>query len=142
MRRVNQAFDLAPGQDSFLDVTCNLVGILIILIMVIGTRTQDAALHVGPNTERPEASPKPDLAAARDAAAAVENDIHQIDLKIKRQQLEVAYRRKERDKMLEVLTAVEQQFQQQRDTLSQEQQQRLAATRDLLAARAAMEDLK
>jgi len=142
MRRVNQAFDLAPGQDSFLDVTCNLVGILIILIMVIGTRTQDAALHVGPNTERPEASPKPDLAAARDAAAAVENDIHQIDLKIKRQQLEVAYRRKERDKMLEVLTAVEQQFQQQRDTLSQEQQRRLAATRDLLAARAAMEDLK
>lgn len=142
MRKANSAFDLAPGQDSFLDVTCNLVGILIILIMVIGTRTQDAALHAGPVADHLDAPPKPDVAAARNAAAAVESDIHEIDGKIKRQQLEVAYRRKERDKMLEVLTAVEQQFQQRRETLDEEQQRRLAATRDLLAARAQMEDLK
>jgi len=142
MRKPNKAFDLAPGQDSFLDVTCNLVGILIILIMVIGTRTQSAALQAGPDADQLAAPPKLDLPAARNAAAAVENDIREIDGKIKRQALEVAYRRKERDKMLEVLTAVEQQFQQQRGTLDQEQQRRLTATRDLLAARAEWDDLK
>ena len=142
MRKPNKAFDLAPGQDSFLDVTCNLVGILIILIMVIGTRTQSAALQAGPDADRLDAPPKLDLAAARNAAAAVESDIQAIDGKIKRQALEVAYRRKERDKMLEVLTAVEQQFQQRRGTLDEEQQRRLTATRDLAAARAEWEDLK
>ncbi|NLF70646.1 MAG: hypothetical protein GX575_16565 [Candidatus Anammoximicrobium sp.] len=142
MRKSNQALDLAPGQDSFLDVTCNLVGILIILIMVIGTRTQTAALQADPDAERLDMLPKPDLAAARAAAVAVESDIREIDGKIKRQLVEVAYRRKERDKMLEVLTAVERQLQQQRGTLDGEQQARLTATRELLAAREEWEDLK
>jgi len=31
-----------PGQDSFLDIVANLVGILVILITVIGVRAQDA----------------------------------------------------------------------------------------------------
>lgn len=132
---------MAPGQDSFLDVTCNLVGILIILIMVIGTRTQNAVLEAAPHADHPDAPPKRDLAAARSAVSAVEGDIHEIDAKIKRQQLEVAFRRKERDKMLEVLTAVEQQFQKHRETLDEEQQRRLAATRQLLAARSELEDL-
>ncbi len=110
--------------------------------MVIGTRTQNAALQAGPNADQLGALPKLDIASARNAAAAVETDIHEIDGKIKRQALEVAYRRKERDKMLEVLTAVEQQFQQQRGTLDEQQQRRLTATRDLLAAHAELEDLK
>ena len=52
-------------------------------------------------------------------------DIHEIDGKIKRQQLEIEYRRKERDKMLQVTTAVEQQFQQQRAALDEQQQRQL-----------------
>ena len=31
-----------PGQDSFLDIVANLVGILIILVMVIGVRAKGA----------------------------------------------------------------------------------------------------
>ena len=142
MRKPNQAYDLAPGQDSFLDVTCNLVGIMIILIMVIGTRTQNAAIDAGPNADQLSAPPKRDIAAARNTVSAVESDIHEIDAKIKRQQLEVDFRRKERDKMLEVLTAVEQQFQQHRGTLDEEQQRQLTATRELLTARSELEDLK
>jgi hypothetical protein len=142
MRKSNQAYNLAPGQDSFLDVVCNLVGIMIILIMVIGTRTQNAALEAMPNANQLAAPPKLDITAARNAAAAVESDIHEIDSKIKRQQLEVAYRRKERDKMLQVVTAVEQQFQQQRAVLDDEQRRQLEATRGLLTAQAELEDLK
>ena len=35
----------APGQDSFLDVVANLVGILIILVMVVGLKTRDALVQ-------------------------------------------------------------------------------------------------
>lgn len=141
MRAKNKQFDNAPGQDSFLDVVANLVGILIILIMVIGAQTTDAMIDAKPDGNVPPAA-KIDVAAARNAAAAVETDIHDIDGKIKRQQLEIAYRRKERDKMLQVTTAVEQQFQQQRAVLDEQQQRHLTATREVLTARADLEDLK
>jgi len=141
MRAKNRQFDNAPGQDSFLDVVANLVGILIILIMVIGAQTTDAIIDAQPEDQQapPTAT---DVAAARNAAAAVESDIHAIDSKIKRQQLEINYRRKERDKMLQATTAIEQQFQQQRALLDEQQQQHLETTRELLTARAELEDLK
>ena len=47
MRQVTRRFREqaeAPGQDSFLDVVCNLVGIMIILVMIVGTRVKGAML--------------------------------------------------------------------------------------------------
>ncbi len=142
MRKSNQAYDLAPGQDSFLDVVCNLVGIMIILIMVIGTRTQHAALDAKPPQATASTPPTLTVTAARDAVAEVESDIHTIDGKLNRQQVEIAYRRKERDKMLAVTTTIEQQFQQQRALLDEQQQRQMEATREVLTARAELEDLK
>ena len=44
MRRREE--DGSVGEDSFLDTTANLVGILIILVVVVGSKTQvDAAAH-------------------------------------------------------------------------------------------------
>ena len=141
MRAKNKQFDNAPGQDSFLDVVANLVGILIILIMVIGAQTTDAMIDAKPDGGEPPATAI-DVAAARNAASAVEAGMHEIDGKLKRQRLEIEYRRKERDKMLQVTTAVEEQFQQQRAALDEQQRRHLEATRELLAARADLEDLK
>jgi len=141
MRTKNKQFDNAPGQDAFLDVVANLVGILIILIMVIGAQATDAMVDAEPDQDEPQAAPV-DPEAARNAASAVESDIHAIDAKLKRQQLEIAYRRSERDKMLQVVMGVEQQFEQQRAALDERQQQDLQATRELLAAQADLEDLK
>jgi hypothetical protein len=44
--------DLTAGQDSFLDVITNIVGILIILVMVVGARVQKIVLHA-PEPEAP-----------------------------------------------------------------------------------------
>jgi hypothetical protein len=142
MRTKNKQFDNAPGQDTFLDVVANLVGILIILIMVIGAQATDAMIDAEPDEDEPPAAAAIDPEAVRRAASAVESDIHAIDAKIKRQELEIAYRRTERDKMLQVMMGVEQQFEQQRAGLDAEQQQHLQATRELLAAQAELEDLK
>ena len=141
MRAKNKQFDNAPGQDSFLDVVANLVGILIILIMVIGAQTTDAMIDAKPDGGEPPATAI-DVAAARNAASAVEAGMHEIDGKLKRQRLEIEYRRKERDKILQVTTAVEEQFQQQRAALDEQQRRHLEATRELLTARADLEDLK
>jgi uroporphyrinogen-III synthase len=44
MARPRQEEDLTAGQDSFLDVITNIVGILIILVMVVGARVQKISL--------------------------------------------------------------------------------------------------
>src|SRR5262245_2612316 len=48
MKRVEMEADQMPGQDSFLDVITNIVGILILLVLVVGLRTSKA-VHNAPN---------------------------------------------------------------------------------------------
>ncbi len=132
----------APGQDSFLDIVANLVGILIILIMVIGARATDAMVSAGPQDDAADEAPVIDVQAARSAAEAVEHDIHEIDAKIKRQDVEIAYRRKERDKMMQVLAVVEKELEARKSTLDSSQQQNLEISRQAIAARSELEDLK
>ncbi|MDP6446803.1 MAG: hypothetical protein QF805_23630, partial [Pirellulaceae bacterium] len=94
-----------PGQDSFLDIVANLVGILIILVMIVGFRTRAAMEQTSIATVDVEDAP--DVDAARRAASSIEADVHQVENKIKRQQMEVNYRRLERDKMLLAVTRME-----------------------------------
>ncbi len=142
MRREARQHDDAPGQDSFLDIVANLVGILIILIIVIGARATDAMVEATPADAEAEDDPGIDIAAAQAAANAVESDIHQVDAKIKRQQFEIDYRRKERDKILEVIGAVEADLNRQREVLDETQRQRLEAGRNVMVARNELEDMK
>ena len=50
MKRVEVEADQMPGQDSFLDVITNIVGILILLVLVVGLRTQ-RSVHDGPDPQ-------------------------------------------------------------------------------------------
>ncbi len=144
MTRRNSAAVEAPGQDSFLDIVANLVGILIILVMVIGVQAKDAMLDAAP--EIVEEAPAPestiDIQAAQSAAAAVEHDVHQLSRKIERQAFEVEYRRKERDKIQLLLTAAEQGLEENRQQLNAEQQKEFDAQRELIAARAELSQLE
>src|SRR3954464_13792726 len=47
MKRVEIEADQMPGQDSFLDVITNIVGILILLVLVVGLRSS-RSVHDGP----------------------------------------------------------------------------------------------
>ena len=57
-----------PGQDSFLDVAANLVGILIILVMVVGAHAKNSFI-VGELPPVPAPSPQVDVASAEAAAS-------------------------------------------------------------------------
>ncbi|HVT27490.1 MAG TPA: hypothetical protein VHE81_05670, partial [Lacipirellulaceae bacterium] len=55
MKRVEIEADQMPGQDSFLDVITNIVGILILLVLVVGLRSS-RAVHDAPNVQEAEAA--------------------------------------------------------------------------------------
>jgi hypothetical protein len=55
MARPKHEDDLTAGQDSFLDVITNIVGILIILVMVVGARVQKISLDAASESPQPTA---------------------------------------------------------------------------------------
>ena len=127
----------------FLDVVTNLIGILIIIIMVTGTRTTETMADAAVDAKFADnEDAQGELAGAQSAADAVEKDIHDVTAKLQRQQLEIAYRRSERDKTLAFLTAIEQEVSQQEQQLSAAQQEQLEKNRELLAARSELGEVK
>jgi len=135
-RRDSQPHE-GPGQDSFLDIVANLVGILIILVMVIGARAKDAMLEASP-LPAPDDEPTAaavDVATAKAAAQAVDEDIRRLSGKINREEFEVTYRRKERDKIQLLLAGAEEQLESRRAGLNEEQQKQFDLQRKLLAVR-------
>jgi hypothetical protein len=65
MRRHRADEDRSAGQDSFLDVVTNIVGILIILVMVIGAQVRQLVL----SPPEPDATPE---------VLALEEEVHQL----------------------------------------------------------------
>lgn len=133
----------APGQDSFLDIVANLVGILIILVMVIGVRAKDAMLEAAPVVVKEEATAQAqiEIEEAAKVALAVERDLQNLKAKINQQAFEVEYRRKEREKIQLLVASAEQALADKRNELDAEQQQRYDAQRELIAARAELSGL-
>lgn len=136
----------APGQDSFLDVVANLVGIILILIMVVGTQAKDAFVAaIDPVAETKPREPttiERDAAAAQAAARAVERDFKALAAKMQREQFEIEYRRAERDRLNIVVTAAEQALVDQRAKLSETQKLEYDLHSELNVAKRQLEDLK
>ena len=108
----------APGQDSFLDVVCNLVGIMIILVMIVGTRVKGAMLST---ESTPDPVPVVDVESPRNAAVAVRHELDTMLASTQRQEIEIAYRRNERDRILTLISAAENALEQETNKLSEEQ---------------------
>jgi hypothetical protein len=134
----------APGQDSFLDVVCNLVGILIVLVMLIaaqakrGLIAEETANRADPQAASPAAA---EAANAERAAAAVENSIQELQGRIQRQNLEVALRQQERDRVQLLVTVAEQRLAEHRGQLSGADQDRYDLEAALAAAKRQLEQL-
>ena len=90
MKRPREDQAEAPGQDSFLDVVANLVGILIILVMVVGAQAgrglsaREATQHSTPSpaTDSVNATSAAEVARAEAAATSVEVSISELDARI------------------------------------------------------------
>lgn len=139
MRRRTRQSAAEPGQDSFLDIVANLVGILIILVMIVGAQAKDAMLHAN----RPESNiQQQEVDAEKDAVVAAQYDMQRLVDKTKEQDLELHYRRAERDRMLTLIATAEHAMEQQRQKMSQDEQDAHQLQMQIAALQQQLDDLK
>ncbi|REK18547.1 MAG: hypothetical protein DWQ37_04015 [Planctomycetota bacterium] len=133
MARHKVAEPEAAGNDSFLDITTNIVGILIILVMVVGERAKTAVVEV------PPAEPNPRLLSACAEASKLDQHVREIAAQMESVKREAQLRKIERDHLSTLMAAVEKEFERRRkDRKEQTQEQfdaelKLAMARDELA---------
>lgn len=133
----------APGQDSFLDVVCNLVGILIVLVMLIAAQAKRGMIAAASASQEPIAAStvSADVEAAEIAAGAVEGSIHELQNRIRRQDFEIAVRQRERDEVQLLVAVAEQRLNEHRDELSEADRARYDLEAQLAASRARLSEL-
>jgi hypothetical protein len=69
----------SAGQDSFLDVVTNIVGILIILVMVVGGRVQQIILTAVPQASSRADALEREIVGLEEKAASAESEIGELD---------------------------------------------------------------
>lgn len=90
--------DHSVGQDSFLDTTANLVGILIILVVIVGAKTKIDAEEYG--RKQTESDLMAGLEQPRAEAAATLEALENLQRDRQQYALETTYRKRERDQLL------------------------------------------
>jgi hypothetical protein len=123
----------AGGQDSFVDVVTNLVGILIVLVLIVGVRVKPAwRASQAASSEPTGADPAIAAKTADDAKAAaakeltglkatadrVERDVRQIARQVAAVDGELAQRAAERDQVATSIAAAEHQIDERRSKLA------------------------
>jgi hypothetical protein len=126
------------GQDSFLDVTTNIVGILIVLVMVVGIRAQNPIVE--PNaTSAPTDAELTDLATQ---AVRIEGDWHQIDKRLAAVNAEIEARSLEREELATIIAGAEKEIGDRRAKLASTEQEDFDLHREIAASRAEVEHEK
>jgi hypothetical protein len=117
------------GSDSFLDVTTNIVGILIILVMVVGERAKTAPVELGQRL-----SDRAALAAEAEAAR-LDDDVRRLAAQMATVGGELRGRLAERNRLSTLVAAVEHDLALARSSLDSQARARYETDRDLALAR-------
>ncbi|MEM7475192.1 MAG: hypothetical protein AAF483_09390 [Planctomycetota bacterium] len=124
--------DFAVGQDSFLDTTANLVGILIILVVVVGTKARiDAVEH----TKKKVIAEVGDVEPFADEARAQSRALHGSLMKQQRQlaqyEVEKKYRERERNMLMRQVAFARESLQEELETADQSKQELVRQAQEL-----------
>src|SRR3954462_3642147 len=96
MKRVELEADQMPGQDSFLDVITNIVGILILLVLVVGLRTT-RSVHGGSGSQAAEQARADDqLRQVTNTAVSTEGNVRELVYRVGNAHKEAEFREGER----------------------------------------------
>lgn len=119
---------ITTGQDSFLDIVANLVGILIILVVVVSAQATTSWRKAEPRTELIDtaASLEDQFSKSSDIVAKLEIDNQQLEDRIIEENQLAASLTDQRHQMLVQLEIIKRQMQQKRD----ENQKRLSSIQD------------
>jgi hypothetical protein len=141
MKRVELEADQMPGQDSFLDVITNIVGILILLVLVVGLRTSKA-VHDSPGTQAVDESHAQDqLKNAYNGALTTELNVRDLVHRVGAAHIEADMRDDRRLRMNAAIVEAEQEIADRRAKLSTESQRDFDLRRKLKEEQAAFDEL-
>src|SRR6056297_628603 len=101
---------IAMGHDAFLDIVANLVGILIILVVILGTQSQKAIneqVEEGPPTNRASEDQMANLARFAMAAASAQEDSIRFETTIEKYDAMIENRRRQRGMMMDLVAQAE-----------------------------------
>jgi hypothetical protein len=121
----------SAGTDSFLDVTTNIVGILIILVMVVGVRAQNPIVEPAPAIESDEK-----ITALSRQAAGVEYEVRRLGEQTEAVEREIKTRSIERQALATMIAAAEKQIEDERARLDSSKQADFDLRRQLEEGRA------
>ena len=137
-RKREEQFE-APGKDSFLDVVANVVAILIILVIVVGSQASQTVIQheIAKQQAHPgDAAPEENEATKAEAKArSLEVGLHELEQRIGRQKFENQYRRAERDRVQLLVAVAEQRLSEHRNQLSATEQARYDLEAQLISSR-------
>jgi hypothetical protein len=145
MARLRKNQDEIVGQDSFLDIVANLVGIMIILVMVVGARAKNAMVIAGSHLPKPsltKTSIEAEVANAKGIADQVEADFRRIESQIGRQEVELAYREEERNRVQMLVMHAERLLADQRQLLDESQRNAFDHQKEIIAAQSELNEIR
>jgi hypothetical protein len=109
MRRAVPETVETSGQDSFVDVVTNLVGIMIVLVIIVGVKVKHVWVDPAGAKDAPPDAARADsaagLATLQSTAVAIEGDVRRTGEQVMRMDQELAARAIEREQLATLLAA-------------------------------------
>lgn len=124
---------LEMGHDSFLDIVANLVGVLIILVVVLGARSQEVAEAASHQSVTTAADAEQLREAVRQVGALTEG-AERLQGELQSYGVELLSRRRERAVLMDLLATARQQWESQQANLSESQRRAAALTAEKIAS--------
>jgi hypothetical protein len=141
VKRVEVEADQMPGQDSFLDVITNIVGILILLVLVVGLRTQ-RSIHNGSDPQVAEQARTQDqLKKVTNSALTTELNVRDLVHRVGTAQNEANFRESERMWLNTAVAEAEQEIAARRANLSTDGQRDFDMRQQLNEAQTQLDEL-
>ena len=144
--------DAMPGQDSFIDVVCNMVGILIVLVMIVGVRASSSehpttggpektATQITPASLSADVKTLAELDATRQRAEQAMKEIDGAVAQFEDLSVQSALIEARREQLTLVRASVEQDIQDRRAKLDAEGQKQFDVQREIAAAEIKLHEL-
>lgn len=124
-RRVNVQPE-GPGQGSFLDIVTNVAGVLIILVMVIGTQAKQVIVPTIAAAPQNDVD-KTALTDAQNQLRGTEVQLLELEAKIRAEEFAIAQRRDERSRLLVISQLAERELEAAKAKMSEKERGELEA---------------
>lgn len=141
MKRVEVEADQMPGQDSFLDVITNIVGILILLVLVVGLRTSHSVQESPTLAVTAADHAESEFRQAYNDAVTTERGVRDLVQRVSSARYESQFRESEREWLSTAVAAAEKEIDARRSQLSTENQRDFDTRQKLAVAQATLDDL-